>query len=158
MITADTKDLCKGWITPFIYFKDCFKYKVGQSSAGGGRAKNLCLFTWNVTSVSSYFLLREILFTDGAVTTRLYAALLFSRWIYYCREIFLLSCFPSSLSWGSLSPPCGMVLLKIHPVARHKNSSSINFTDWFAVVFFKSQPRLGKVDRNAWCVSRNGDL
>jgi len=48
-----------------------------------------------------------------------------------------------------------MVLLKIHPVAKHKNSTSINLTDWFAVVVFKSQPRFGTVDRNAWCISRN---
>lgn len=44
----------------------------------------------------------------------------------------------------------GMVLLKISPVPRCKNSTSITLTDWFAVVSFKSQPGLGRMDRKAW--------
>lgn len=43
----------------------------------------------------------------------------------------------------------GMVLLKIHPVPRCKNPTSITLTDWFAVVSFKSQPGLGRMDRKA---------
>lgn len=35
-----------------------------------------------------------------------------------------------------LSPTCGMVLLKPHPMARQKTSTSINLTGCFAVVFF----------------------
>lgn len=44
----------------------------------------------------------------------------------------------------------GMVLLRIHPVPRCKNSTLITLTGWFAVVSFKSQPGLGRKDRKAW--------
>lgn len=95
-------------------------------------------------------------FARGAATVWLCIAPLLSRWIYYCWEIFLLSHFLSSPSQSSLSPPkCGRILLEIHQIARHKTSTSINLADWLAVACFNSQSRLGMVDRNAWCISRN---
>lgn len=93
VITGDTKGPRQAWTIPFIYFKHCFEYEPGQSSASSGRAKNLSLSTRNVTSFSSYFLLKEILFADGAVTKPSCTTLLLSRWISCCRETFLLSHF-----------------------------------------------------------------
>lgn len=118
-VAGETKGPRKACTIPFIYFKLCFEHEPGPSSASGGRVKNLSLPTWNVTSFSSYFLLREILFADGAVTKASCTTLLLSRWIYCCRETSLLSRF------GSKAHTHGMVLLKIHPVPRRTDSTSI---------------------------------
>lgn len=89
-VTGDTKGPRKAWTTPSIYCKRCFEHEPGQSSASGGRAKNPSLSTWNVTSLSSSFLLEEILLADGAVTNPSCTTPLLSRWIYCCRETVLL--------------------------------------------------------------------
>lgn len=111
----------------------------------GGRAKNPSLSTWNVTSFSSYFLFYSRKYCLQMVQSQNHHVPL----CYY----------PDGFTAAGKPFCClvlgarflhGMVLLRIHPVPRCKNPTSITLTGWFAVVSFKSQPGLGRMDRKAW--------